>query len=549
MAVAAESIIRALGLILSNSSVYGPQHAVSLQSIETCYQILQQAWAEDDVKVSLAEDGLSVNEVPVDTKGTLAGRLADHLAAREIADAKLMRGMKHAQFLAFVEVLEAKPDELQQLGGFRRAINAVGLGSVASSSNRIYRELTEDQTVIDRERLARMTESGSPRDSDGTGPDRDDTGESGTTATTQTLLTWLQGSISDKSNAAAQAVRDISGDAARLAELILNAAEERIATGDGSADLVEATVEALRRAYAAMTDDPSFHTQKTKKQIQRTLELIEQALAEQLSALKLPGDDGRSTLKEAVEEMTDELTVDALAREYTRKHKAIETSERRLIRYVKRKGLDGIEDSELKQRLIESGLEEDGWRDLLARGIPVTGGADAIGASNSPVAATGAITEHLNRLLAEVIPDGPDTPTVSETLLAQKLLPIRAAVEVVVRSALQRIETLVTEVDGPAGGTASERDAGRPRLTRKRLFEILAELGQELCQPLAVITCAVEMMQSGSLGELTALQGEILGTVAESGDKLKTLIDRIIAIAGMPAQNAVNKEIQASLYQ
>ena len=57
------------------------------------------------------------------------------------------------------------------------------------------------------------------------------------------------------------------------------------------------------------------------------------------------------------------------------------------------------------------------------------------------------------------------------------------------------------------------------------------------------------MIRGGGLGDVTALQTEMLNAAAESGDKLKTLIDRIIEIAGMPSADAVNKSIQASLYR
>lgn len=97
-----------------------------------------------------------------------------------------------------------------------------------------------------------------------------------------------------------------------------------------------------------------------------------------------------------------------------------------------------------------------------------------------------------------------------------------------------------------------QRQEGRERsgvISRKRLFEILAEIGQELCQPLAVINCTVETILSGMLGDINKVQREMLDLSADSVQKLKILIDKIIAIAGVPDALVVDKEIQSSLYQ
>ena len=87
------------------------------------------------------------------------------------------------------------------------------------------------------------------------------------------------------------------------------------------------------------------------------------------------------------------------------------------------------------------------------------------------------------------------------------------------------------------------------KMPRKQLMELLAEIAQELCQPLAVINCSVDMIRGGSLGEVSSTQVEMLCLAAESGSKLQTLIDKLMQISGVPETRSPDASIQESLYK
>jgi len=136
---------------------------------------------------------------------------------------------------------------------------------------------------------------------------------------------------------------------------------------------------------------------------------------------------------------------------------------------------------------------------------------------------------------------------VPEAVLEHDLQAVQQEVNRIILTAEKRIERLVNEVEG-----GEQQQVGReskPGISRKRLFEILAEIGQELCQPLAVINCSVDTILSGMLGDINKVQREMLALSADSAQKLKVLIDKIIDIAGVPDALVVNKEIQTSLYK
>ncbi len=80
--------------------------------------------------------------------------------------------------------------------------------------------------------------------------------------------------------------------------------------------------------------------------------------------------------------------------------------------------------------------------------------------------------------------------------------------------------------------------AGRPDnadLSRRQLLVLMAELGQELRQPLTVITGAIEMLLRDYFGTITPAQRPIVEMAADSSRDLDALIGRMIRIAGMPA--------------
>ena len=570
--VSGEALVRAIGLILSNSTVYGPTHGVTKQATDACFQLLKELWKTADAVFNLADDELLVNNSTVEQKNALIKHFVEHLEARDISNFTLKRGMTREQFDGFVEVLTAQPVELQQLGEFSGAIAAVGLNEVVSTRKVVYREIAEDEVVVDKEKLDKL---GTAEDAGGSSEEA-----------AKSVVAFLRGDVVADDDHAAASVREMGGDIDQLSELIMHSAhvEESKVNLDEGETLGELVVGCLNRVYKALTDDPSFNTQKTKKQIHKTLVLLERELLDRLhSAEGDVADEDVEKVHDAIEGMEDELTIDSLTQEYVKKRSAVSGSEKRLLRYIKKKGAGNIEESDLKSRLVDSGLDIDDWHELLVKSGVVDSAKErsgsgvglGVGEGNGAGAGIGALGD-LARLLEKVEEDAGKTggkpgatpeddgvdsveDTVSgghstvmlrvpEEVFKDDLQAIQTEVNRIILRTEKRIEKLVEEVEGP-GKEKGDNDSAPPKLSRKRLFEILAEIGQELCQPLAVINCSVDMLRSGSLGEVTKVQTEMLDMAVSSGDKMRMLIDKLIAIAGVPDDLVVNKQIQSSLYE
>lgn len=555
----AEKTIRALGLILSNSNVYGQQHGVTRNATDACFQHLSALWQAGEVTIQIAENDLSVNGVSVEGRSPVLRAFIEHLQYRDISNFSLKPALTREQFSGFIDVLLAKPDELQQLGGFNGALAAVGFTDVISARKITYMEVNEDEIVVDKQQ-ALLADAVSEAER--------------ASARQQEAAAFFRGDGSVDSADAATSLRQLGED--QLSSLIVESAQ---AKGSENEDLAPEIVASLNRLYQAMTSDPTFHTQKTKKQIHKTLVLLEKELLGKLQTKQSDASpDDIQAIKDAIETMEDELTIDALSQEYVKRRSAIGTSEKRILRFMKNKSVETIEESDLKSRLIEGGLAPEDWHDLLVKsGAVPTDGTTAADVADHAGAGAGigqqtATFEHLTQLLHKIEADTGTSPApegapdgiaeeaavppsggkravmlrVPEAVLEQDLHAVQQEVNRIILNAEKRIEKLVNEVecvgkqqDGKSGTTIS----------RKRLFEILAEIGQELCQPLAVINCSVDTILSGMLGDINKVQREMLDLSADSAQKMKVLIDRVIEIAGVPDDLQVNKQIQAALYE
>ena len=317
--------------------------------------------------------------------------------------------------------------------------------------------------------------------------------------------------------------------------------------------------------------DPAAKTQKGKKEIEKIL----QGLEEQVLTKMHDGSDGIGAadgaalgeVKEAVESMMDELKIEALAAEYMKKRKAIEMSEKRILRFIKMKGLDRVEETELQGKLNEGGLSDAEWKELLGKtGIESPHEATTIaGQKLDGVVMLGHLASLLTQMEemaqtaasvavksgaakgAEAAPGG----TIETKKVTSVLAEVNQELGDIAHDAEQKIDTLIQDLradvvtEEATGGPEAEK---KMRMSRRQLMVVLAEIAQELCQPLAVINCALSMILSKSLGEVTAQQAEMLDLAVNGGDKLKQLTDSLMEISGVPTTLSPDHEIQASLY-
>jgi uncharacterized membrane protein YgcG len=480
--------------------------------------------------------------------------------------------------------MNTKPDVLKKSGGFTSVVASQGLQGVRVSKV-TYVQVAEDELVVSKKDLEAAAKAAG--------------GAGGTSSSAiDGVFAFLRGEVATDDEKAAADVRELASHSEELADAVLRSARGRKGTGHtgaqgqgtggtgdgigsqggggstggtgapgGAEPISDLIVDNIKKIYDSLMRDPAARTQKGKKEIARELELLEERVLAKLH--EVPGGIDEAAVNKVTEEvegMLDGLRIEALATEYLKKRKAIEMSEQRILRFIKIKGLDKIDETELQGKLVEGGLSNDEWKNLVSKtGVGVTEEARTVAGQNVD---SMVMLGHLSNLLTEMESaagkggggggagsqgsggSGGGGGGGENKNITGVLREVSSELGTIVATTEQKIDNLVRDLRADAAAEDSgEPDAEKKtRMPRRKLMEVLAEIGQELCQPLAVINCTLGLVVSESIGEVTADQREMLNLAISSEEKLKLLADRLMELSGVPTTLSPNAKIQSSLY-
>ena len=528
----AENVARALGLIFSNLSLYGPAHGVTKQSIKNAYAVITNALEKcNEIYFSIVEDRLMLNGREVEQKNPLVKGLVTYLSERDASGFSFVKGLSENEFEEIIKIMTIPGEQLKEVGGLAGKLRESGVQHIGVKQV-VYKAITEDEVVVSKKALM------------------------GTEVAKGDALKFLKGEKGVDNEKASAAVREIAKDPAELSEVVIEAAEEKKAGEGGTASFGEVLSECIRNVFESLIKDESANTKKGKQNIRRILLALEKELETKLRELHPESVDADIGLvSETVEGMVDELQMDTLTAEYQKHRKLVNESEKRLLRYIKSKSAGKIDQAELQKKLIEAGLTLDEWNELMVK----SGLIEIVAGSVEAIEVVTSITNIARMLskLSEVVNIGvkagtDEKSTVSTSEVVQQL---DKEVKNLTSKATQSITALQEvikqeEVQDSALPEEQRSEVAKARMKRRRrLMELLAEIGQELCQPLAVIMSVLEMVISGSMGTLTDSQTEMLKLAFTSSQRLKQLADKLIEISGVPSTLVPDTKLVDSLYE
>jgi signal transduction histidine kinase len=197
--------------------------------------------------------------------------------------------------------------------------------------------------------------------------------------------------------------------------------------------------------------------------------------------------------------------------QYAKTRRAMESSQQRLLKVMRRKSAQELDDMGLRDKLEGEGVSGGEWQRLVVQGEAK--GGDRAGGGAQP-----ALAELLSEL-SHVIDKATSAEEVGQQI---------AHVEVSVAEAMARTEEKLDDL--------AAVKAGRPTKSGKQreFLELLREIVQELCQPLSVINGAMEMLSQERTGELGGLQAQLVGLAHDGGVRMRLLVDRLVEIVGVP---------------
>lgn len=526
------SFIRSMGQVVANSHLYNINHPVTVEALERSFESFTKLMADrDSINIALANDQLLVDGQTVDLKSSQASTFADKLRALELGGFTMEKSITPDEFVRLVSLLAApavaakNAEVLEQLSG-------AGFEHVKARIIK-YAQVSEDEEVVSDKEAEVGRKFAGPM--------------------VEQIMAFLKGDVDSTENNPLRNVNAAANNAEMLADMIMKSAVIREQTPDlgHGESLGGLIVGCLRRTFNALNEDPVTRTQKGKKTLTKTLVLLEKEILEKLRTMAGDHADAEAELADAVHEMQDEVAIDSLAEQYTKKMEAITDSEKRILKYIKRKGVDAASDSGLRDRLMENGLSSEGWRELVVKSGALDGGPGGPGGGgDAPGGDTGRMLAMLLTQLSELV-ESKAPPSEKGEELSKTISKLGSEIDKTVAKTEQKIQALSEEARRleTDDGTPSDSKDGARKMTRQDILKSLAEIGQELCQPLAVINCSVGILSSNRLGELTEPQKQTLQLAAENGNRLSVLVDKLMRISGLPSDLNPDQEIIRKLYE
>ena len=513
-----------LGRSINIVSTYGTHHPAFLQSIADALVSMQTLFIDrKKVNIGSFNGVMTVDEVPVSAVGTLLKSLERHLARLRITGLRLSRGISETELTKLVELLAQNEAE-----DFDTGISQSGLSHIATETTR-FQAVQEGQTVANESDLAGAGGNGIlvlEDDLSDTESGGDGSGES--SVHVEQIVAFLQGDLDLEDGHVSEELAELASDPARLGQMIMESVSIRQSATELSGEsLSDVILGCLRRTYDGLRKQPAFQSTEGVANMQKALLLLEEGMLEKMRNIAGESDpEVDREIVQAIREMDENLGFELAANRYVEHREAIEENKQQLQDYVRAKGAGAAE-----ELISNTEFPATDWRRIVVESQRATGGG-----SPPPIATElntlTMVLEKLENLMKSDTTDGGQV----EHLLGQA----NDNLGNTTHSTKEKLNSLskqlyvVDEDTGTVGGHAQEMD-------RKELLSSIAEIAQELMQPLTAINTSLEMLLHGYVGEVAADQRNLLSLARSSGDDLNYLMKELIKIVGIPINRGVDK--------
>lgn len=516
-------LVQLMGQSLNMALLYGLTHKVARSSLELSYTVTMKFMEfHGPLHINVTDGALLVNGAAT-TDAPLAGNFATRLTGLNLFSLSIEPSFPLEEYINLFAVLLTPPAKLGPTPDGAALMQSMGMKSIQAKTF-TYRRVDD---------AAPETPDQIPPP-----PDMPSAAEKAAMDLDNIMAFLKEDGTADPSRYTKD-IRQLAGDSEKLAELILRAIEIRasiahLAEGESLTDLV---VGCIHKVVDQIIKDPAIKTQKDRKHIKRSLLMLEKALLERLQ--KLAGDHAAKAAESLMDDITGDLDLEDLAGKYMKNKRAVDKVGLKLTRMIERASDDPAQLEELREHLVEEGLTPEGWQELTIRSKTREPEADMGGSGGSEGINEIKVLTLLLARIGETInpPAGTAEPSVPE-------------VHALIMETESHLGTLTTLTEQKITKLKQnlEADDASALLSRKELMKMLAEIAQEISQPLTVVMGTIDMVRSLRTGPLTAIQGELLSMVSESSARMAHLVDCLVRLSGNPDTLHPDPDILESVY-
>lgn len=515
-------ISRAINLLVT----YGEKHPAFSHAYETAYAEIQPFFGTRKKLVLGAFNGvMTIDEVPVKTEGSLIKSLEKRLSQLQITGLRICENITEDEMRQLIILLSSGDTE-----AFNDALASAELSNVVSEETH-FAAVHSGETVADVDALLgggegegvlilddefeEFEEEENLRRARGHGD--------GTSIHVEQIVAFLKGDVESVDEETGKELENLASDPDRLGRMIMESVAIRQAVSELSGEsLSDVILGCLRRTYDGLRKRPAFRTQEGMADLKKALLLLEESVLDRMRDISGNADaELDRKIVQAIREMDENLGFEMAAGKFIENKTAIEASRKELESYVRSHGADKagelLEDKDFPSRE---------WRRIVIDSNPAA-------ASALPVASgLNTLVTVLEKLEGLMKSGKSDDETVNR-LINEASSSLGSASDST-HEKLELLSQALQEHTGTIGGQALKMD-------RKELLSTIAEIAQELMQPLTAMNVSLEMLLGGYAGEVSPEQHDMLYLASKSGDNLRYLMRQLIDIVGLPINLGVDK--------
>lgn len=520
--------LNALGRSINIISTYGTQHPAFQQAIAAAFISIQTLFLDrKKVNIGAFNGVMTVDEVPVNATGTLLKSLERRLVRLRITGLRIARGISEKELSKLAELLANNESE-----NFNTEINQAGLSHIASETTRLQ-AVHEGQTVANEGDLIGSEGNGIlVLEDDLSSSGNSGNGSEESSVHVEQIVAFLQGDLDIEDGQVAEELTELASDPARLGQMIMESVAIRQQASELSGEsLSDVVLGCLRRTYSGLRKQPAFQSSEGKADLQKALLLLEESMLEKMR--NIAGDSDPEIdrqIVQAIREMDENLGFELAANQYMEHYEAIEENKQKLQEYVRTKGM-----TIAGELISDTDFPSSEWKRIVVN----SRGANAQDSSPPIAASLNTLTTVFEKLESLMKADKSDNSKVKD-LLGQA----SSNLDDTTYSTKEKLEVLSKQLEdtGTIGGQGKE-------MSRKELLSSIAEISQELMQPLTAISASLEMMLGGYAGDLNLEQCGMLDIANNSGMHLTFLMNELIEIVGCPMNKGVDDRFHTTSEQ
>jgi len=521
-----EALINALnelGRSINIATTYGHQHPAVEAAVVTAEVALNTLFSQrKKVIIGVFNSFLTIDGVPVRANGTLLKSLERRLDKFCVTGLKISRGITRNELTELVHLFSKR-----ETGEFQKRMDSANLSHI-TSENTTFKAVHEGEHVVHEADLGNMGGHGVHQLDDGSfSIEETNAAAAESSIHVDQIVAFLQGDVDMSENGnVAEGLSELASDPEKLGRIIMESVSIRQKVTDLNGEsLGDIILGSLRRTYDGLHNQNTFQNPDGKADLRKSMLLLEKNLLERMRDLggKANPELDRQIVQ-AIQEMDEELGFEMAALQYMEYRDAIEERKIELQEYIKSHGAEVAE-----ELIADTDFPSSEWRRL------VMGSEKETHHLVDGLSTLTTVFERLEKMMKSKDADGSSvkdllgqaTENLDDTLFTTK----------------EKLDVLSQQLKDGETGTIGGH--GR-NMTQDELLAALAEVAQELMQPLTAITASMEMMLGGFVGEITLDQRDLLDLAANSGEHLKYLMKELINIVGCPANKGVDSRFHTT---